>query len=188
MNGLVRGCCASQDFTKYDGHAVQQINRNIELIRYRRFGDNLLLLDLVNATTATPTNDIGDNGPAPGGKGPYKGFAELLALADDNLRDRYEALKAFLTALGDDVQLKQLKYYVAFRRLNNFASVEVHPRDGHMLVYVKLDPCTMTLEKDFTRDVTNIGHYGTGDLEIRITSNDDLEKAKPLLVKSYEAS
>ena len=35
-----------------DGHAVQQINRNIELIRYRRFGDELLLLELANAASA----------------------------------------------------------------------------------------------------------------------------------------
>src|SRR5215469_15926972 len=30
--------CIASDFTKYDEHAVQQINRNIELIRYRRYG------------------------------------------------------------------------------------------------------------------------------------------------------
>jgi hypothetical protein len=39
--------CIAADFTKYDGHAVQQINRNIELIRYRRFGEELLLADQV---------------------------------------------------------------------------------------------------------------------------------------------
>ncbi|HET7867159.1 MAG TPA: DUF91 domain-containing protein, partial [Burkholderiaceae bacterium] len=32
---------------------MQQINRSIELIRYRRFGDGLLLLELANATNAT---------------------------------------------------------------------------------------------------------------------------------------
>ena len=47
--------CIAADFTKYDGHAVQQINRNIELIRYRRFGDELLLLELANATNVTMT-------------------------------------------------------------------------------------------------------------------------------------
>jgi predicted transport protein len=31
------------------------------------------------------------------------------------------------------------------------------------------------LEKDFTRDVSKFGHYGTGDLEVRIHSKDDLE-------------
>ena len=64
----------------------------------------------------------------------------LLAQASTELCDRYESLKAFLTALGDDVQLKQLKYYVAFRRLKNFACVEVHPQSGQILVYVKVDP------------------------------------------------
>src|SRR5690606_12790645 len=46
--------CIAADFTRYDVHAVQQINRNIELIRYRRFGEELLALELVNAVTAAP--------------------------------------------------------------------------------------------------------------------------------------
>jgi predicted transport protein len=37
------------------------------------------------------------------------------------------------------------------------------------------------------RDVADIGHYGTGDLEIVINSAEDFEDAKPLFVKSYEA-
>ena len=41
--------CIAADFTKYDTHAVQQMKRNIELIRYRQFGADLLLLELVNA-------------------------------------------------------------------------------------------------------------------------------------------
>ena len=36
--------CIAGDFTKYDEYAVQQINRNIELLRYRRFADDLLVL------------------------------------------------------------------------------------------------------------------------------------------------
>src|SRR3954470_13485723 len=44
--------CIAADFTRYDGHAVQQINRNIELIRYRRFGEDLLLLELANTAVA----------------------------------------------------------------------------------------------------------------------------------------
>lgn len=37
-------------------------------------------------------------------------------------------------------------------------------------------------------DVRKIGHFGTGDLGIRIVSEADVEKAKPLLMQSYEAS
>jgi hypothetical protein len=38
--------CIAGDFTRYDEHAVQQINRNIELIRYKKFGGELLLLEI----------------------------------------------------------------------------------------------------------------------------------------------
>lgn len=103
-------------------------------------------------------------------------------------RDHYEALKAFLMALGDDVQSKTLKYYFAFKRIKNFACVEIHPQSENILVYVKVNPDSISLEPGFTRDVRSIGHFGTGDLEVTIRSDEDLEKAEPLLLQSYEAS
>ena len=179
--------CIAGDFTKYDEHAVQQINRNIELIRYKRYGDELLLLELVNAATAaaeTPPR----RQPRTKAKATYATVTELLAKAGPELTDRFEALKAFLVALGDDVQVKTLKFYVAFKRFRNFACVEVHPNAGKILVYVKVDPSTIDLQAGFTRDVSDIGHFGTGDLEITIQKDDDLERAKPLILRSYEAS
>jgi predicted transport protein len=95
---------------------------------------------------------------------------------------------AFLLALGDDVQTKTLKHYFAFKRIKNFACVEVHPQSKNILVYVKVNPDEVELEHGFTRDVRSIGHYGTGDLEITIRADEDLEKAESLLQKSYQAS
>lgn len=43
--------CIAGGFTKYDAHAVQQINKNIELYRYKQFEENLFMLDLVSAST-----------------------------------------------------------------------------------------------------------------------------------------
>ena len=54
--GAPRLICIAGDFTKYDKHAVNQIDRNIELLRYKRYGDELLLLDLVNTKTAKTTS------------------------------------------------------------------------------------------------------------------------------------
>jgi len=180
--------CIAGDFTKYDEHAVQQISRNIELIRYRRFGEALLLLELVNATSGA--GEVPSDNAKKGVKGQikYATVTELLEKADTNLSDLFEALKAFHLALGDDVQMKVLKFYFAFKRLKNFACVEVHPQVEKLLVFVKVNPNTIQLEKDFTRDVRKIGHFGTGDLEISIRSEADLERAKPLILKSYEAN
>lgn len=176
--------CIAGDFTKYDEHAVQQINRNIELIRYKRYGKDLLLFDLVNAVTA----QAGDNGADPSGKPVYKTVSDYLGEADKDLKDLFEATKAFLTSLGDDVQMKTLKFYFAFKRFKNFACVELKKESRKLLAFVKVDPGSVELKKGFTRDVRQIGHFGTGDLEITISSMDDLERAKPLLTQSYEAS
>jgi len=173
--------CIAGDFTKYDEHAVQQMNRNIELIRYRKYGGELLLLDLVNATSAQISIT---NGKTKGAKS----VSDYLDQADRNQKDRFEALKDFLIALGDDVQMKTLKHYFAFKRIKNFACVEIHTQTRNILVHVKVDPVSVTLENGFTRDVQNVWHFGTGDLEITISSDPDLEKAKDLLIKSYEVS
>jgi predicted transport protein len=93
-----------------------------------------------------------------------------------------------LQALGDDVQVKTLKYYIAFRRIKNFACVEVRTQSENLVVYVKVDPSKLPLEQGFTRDVRDIGHFGTGELEITVRTDADLEHAKPLLLQSYAAS
>jgi predicted transport protein len=174
--------CIAGDYTKYDQHAVEQINRSIELLRYLRFGADLLLLELVNTTQAGDTTD-GD------GKAiVYKTVSQYLDQASPSVRDLFENLKAFLLQLGDDVQLKPLKFYFAFKRIKNFACVEIRPQLALLLVYLKLDPDEVELEEGFSRDVRRIGHLGTGDLELTIRSSRDLQRAQPLLERSYENS
>lgn len=182
--------CIAGDFTRYDEHAVAQINRHIELIRYRRFGDDLILFEPVNTPVdQVPETDGSDGAKAGKGKpGSYRTVSEHLEHATPAQRDRFEALKAYLLALGDDVQMKTLKYYFAFQRLKNFACVEIRNQTENIVVFVKGDPQSIGLEKGFTRDVRSIGHFGTGDIGITIRNDNDFERAKPLLLKSYEAN
>lgn len=183
--------CIAGEFTKYDAYAVQQIPRNIDLIRYKKYGADLLLFEVVNTTTGEPVEDqpVGKSGARPGEKAAaYKTFTEYLAQSSPELQDRFEALRAFATALGDDIQVNTQKYYTAFKRLKNFCCVEVHPKTNTMLLFLKVEPASVSLEDGFSRDVTNIGHFGTGNLELSIRSVADLEKAKPLVARSYEAS
>ncbi|MFZ5749303.1 MAG: DUF5655 domain-containing protein [Pseudomonadota bacterium] len=185
--------CIAGDFTKYDAHAVNQMNRNIELVRYRRFTDELLLLELLTSTSSSGNaRPAADGAPAVStparARGRHKTFTELLADADPALVDLYEAVKDHLVALGDDVTVKTLDNYIAFRRLKNFACVEVKPQARHVKVFVKVDPDSIVLESGFTRDVRGIGHFGTGDLEIVITDAAGFEKAKPLMERSYDAA
>jgi predicted transport protein len=93
-----------------------------------------------------------------------------------------------LESMGDDVQVKQQKFYIAFKRIKNFACLEVYPQKEVVVIHVKVDPDTVTLEPGFSRDVRNIGHFGTGDLQLSLQSIRDLQKAQPLIQRSYEES
>lgn len=170
--------CIAPDFTKYDSHAVEQIGQNIELMRFERYSDGLILLELVNAVES-----------AEAGRSNHKEYAtvgEKLAKADDSLKQIFNELDEFLLSLGDDVQKKELKYYYAYKTIRNFATVDVRPNEGKLLLYLKIDPKGFPEAPDNIRDVTDIGHYGTGDFEVTISREEDLETSKEYIQMSYE--
>jgi hypothetical protein len=128
--------CIAADFTRYDGHAVQQINRSIELIRYRRFGDELLLLELANAasanagkapsvkaakpakTMAAPEAEPSTAKAAAGGRA----YAEWLPLRPPHLSELLASLEGHVLSLGEDVQRKELKLYAGPTRVAHLRS------------------------------------------------------------------
>lgn len=189
--------CIAGDFTRYDGHAVKQINRSIELLRYRRFADDLLLLELVHTPrvpTKTTTVEVvavtATGGSSASGKDPYLSsrIDYRLGNASAELRDLWDAVSSYLASLGDDIQVKEVKLYVAFKRIKNFVCLEIFPQVKTVVAYVKLDPDAVALETGFTRDVRKIGHFGTGDLEVTMRTLDDLAKAQTLFQRAYENS
>lgn len=180
--------CVAADFTKFDEHAIRQINRNIDLVRYKKFGDGLLALELATTVTAEALAATGsdksdkDRGKSTGGGD--KPLDQVLAEMDSHVAGLVEELRQFIKGLGDDVIEKPLKLYFAYRRIKNFASLTIGKKG--VWLYLKVDPTTLTLEEGFTRDMRNIGHWGTGDLEVVVNDAESLEKAKPLIVRSYE--
>ena len=111
-----------------------------------------------------------------------------LAQASQDLRDVHDAVQQFLIGLGDDVQVKELKNYTAFKRIKNFVCLEIYPQVRMVTTYLKLDPSTVEIESGFSRDVRNIGHFGTGDLELSLRTMADFEKAQPFFRRAYEGS
>ena len=81
---------------------------------------------VLTATSAkeTPTLAIGAPGDEGTGAvpGKYKTITAVMQDLDSVMVDRFEALRAYLMALGDDVQETILRFYIAFKRIKNFAS------------------------------------------------------------------
>lgn len=173
--------CIAHDFTKYDLHAVNQMQRNIKLVSYRKYDNGLLLFEHLNAPNVKPMTE---NGVMDSEKNnAQKSHIEKLATVSDNMKNLYHSICDFIESFGDDITANQLKLYLAYKKVQNLVCIEIYNKQ--ILLFVKLNPETVKLESGFTRDMRNIGHYGTGDLQIIIKNASDFEKAKPLFERAY---
>jgi predicted transport protein len=190
----IRVICLAPNYKKYDLHAVQVMGANIELWTYRLFANGALYLEEVLQKAVAPPLETGS------GKNPVMVTAGKKAAATralggwtferhtdgkpEHIRDIVLAIQDYMLGLDPAMEEAPKKLYVAYRTTQNIACVE--PQKQKVLVFLKLDPSKHKGPPGISRDVTQIGHFGTGDLEVTIKSVSDLEVTKPFLKLAYE--
>ncbi len=177
---MPRVVCIAGDFTKYDESAIKQMNRNISLIRYKKFGDDLLMFEQVNENIASSIPDVELSVKA---KASDKTFDEQIEGADKAIKLLYQDLANYILSLGDDISETHLKLYAAFKKIKNVVTVVAHKKK--LVINLPLDVATVTFEEGFSRNVTNIGHWGCGAVEVHLKDKEDLERAKALIDRAY---
>ena len=176
--------CIANDFTKFDEHAVNQMQRNIKLVRYRKFGDNLIAFEHLNAPQVQPiTYEEPQTKPSSKSGWKDKDFKQYFAEAGEKNQNIFYSIRDYVLSLGDDIAENQLKLYVAFKKAKNFVCVEVY--QSQILCHLKLNPETVDLVPGFIEDVRTKGHWGTGDLRLIIKNVEDFEKAQHLITRAY---
>jgi predicted transport protein len=165
--------CVAGDFSRYDIHAVREHRRSIDLVRYRFFGSDHIALETVASATGRPPAQKEERHRTRAAPRPARSMQHLAAAVDEAL-----------LGLGDDITLVHRKQYRAYRRLRNFACV-CPPQQTKILVYLSVNPKDIDLQPDFTRAMTALGHHGTGDLEVQLRTERDLERALDLFRLGY---
>ena len=177
----IRLICIASDFTREDLGAYELMPDNIDLVRYRRFGDSHLLLERITVSDSEEP----DSGLQTNGKTSWdKPFTQWLENASPDIRDVYESLRQAILSQGEDVSEKQTKLYTAFKRIKNFATV-TYANKTELNLYLHIDPKQVEL-RDGLRDMSTIGHWGTGELEVRIKTQEDVKQSLSLIQRSYE--
>ena len=171
--------CIAHDFTKYDIHAVNQMQRNIKLVKYRKYENDLILFEHLNVPFFKPVTDNSIDTKSIGSKT----HIEKLAAASDDMKNLYDSICEFIESLGDDISRNQLKLYLAYKKVQNICCIEIYNKQ--IVLFLKLNPDNIQLEKGFIQDMRNIGHYGTGDLKVIIKNATDFERAKSIIEKAY---
>lgn len=180
--------CVASDFTKYDVQAIQQIPQNIDLVRYRRYGDDLLLLELAGHQTTMPENrgrtrtETGETEPSPVEREtqdavvPY-GFDKCSA----EVHAWNDSLRAFILALGDDVVERAMPSYFAYRHLKTFAYLSYsHTKNRITVEVLRLPDDPVPVEPGFIKKRSDYL------LRIFVDSADDTQRAQEFIRAAYE--
>lgn len=83
------------------------------------------------------------------------------------------------------VQRKYLAKYISYMHGKAIFCC-VHLQKSGLRIWLKLDYSHLENPPDYVRDVSNIGHWGVGDVEIRIDNLEKLQSSKSLIRQSFE--
>ena len=188
----IRVICIAPNYKKYDLHAAQVMGADLELWTYRLFTNGSLYLEEVfrKSVAISSTGTASGKELTPGQKAALSRKTGVYTV-EQHFSGKPEAIRMlaggveeFLLSLDPSMEEVPKKFYVAYKISQNIVCMELHME--RILLYVKLDPKKVDLPQRIARDVTDIGHYGTGDLELSLRKQDDLEKVKLVLEQAYQ--
>lgn len=190
----IRVICVAPNYRKYDLHAVQMMGQSIELWTYRRFENETFYLEQVHqgGDTVPVTDKVGKN-PVMVAAGKKAAITKRTSSwtiehhldgKSALIREIFHGVQEFMLSLDAGIEEAAMKYYVAYRTTQNIVCVETQKQKVYL--FLKLNPKQHPGPTGKSRDVSQIGHYGTGDLEITLQTAADVELAKPFLKAAYE--
>jgi predicted transport protein len=173
----------AESFSDYDKYAVNRIGANIELWTYRCYGENFLYLDPLFTTNPIK----GDKSDKQDSEFPPVSYTveDHLKGKNENIRSLFLSLEERIIALAEEGEIfeKPVKTYIGYKHGKNFCEVEV--QSNSLKIWLDMSPKDIDDPHSLCRDVSGIGHYGTGDVEVRLNSMENLSKVMGLVEQAY---
>ncbi len=182
----------AESFSEYDKYAVNRIGANIQLWTYRKYGNDFLFLDSIFATTSqkltkkdkteTPTTD--DDKPVE---------ADVIYTLEYHLSQKpaetkslFEALQEKIFLLNDDSDIieKPNKIYISYKHGKNFCEIQVQA--NRLKIWLDIPHAELDDPSKLSRDVSKIGHHGTGVTETNLSELSELDTVMYLVEQSYK--
>lgn len=171
---MPRIICVSSGYNKYDRSAVNQVARNIALIQFNQYGDDIMMFELVESNVSSP---LEENGKL------RNSWTANYKKTSPEIKALVERLNEYALYLGEGVTINQLRNYVAIKKIKNFAAVRVE--NNKILLNLNLDPAKYVTRSDAYKDVSYLVKYGTGQLQYTFKDEDGYQEAKKLLLEAY---
>ncbi len=96
----------------------------------------------------------------------------------------FEKLSKRICNLDSSVRMEFKKLYIAFKTTTNF--VDIVPQKSRLRLSLNMAFDEIQDPRGICKDVSNVGRWGNGDVEIGISSEDEIDYAMFLIKQSFE--
>ena len=100
------------------------------------------------------------------------------------MRSLFEALRKEVLALNPCVSEEVLKLYVAYKAETNF--VDVVPQKSRLRLSLNLHFHELHDPRMLAEDVTNLGRWGNGDVQVGLSTREELPYVMGLVRQAFE--
>lgn len=178
----------SPSFTAYQIEAINFKDLPIELWEVKRFSNRTLRFDQHKPIAATATiKTVSKKSPAVEAiSREVKTYSESdhLKIAEPKTVELYYRFKELILSISPEIVVKPMKQYIAFRGKTNISDVVILTKA--IKVFINLAKGKLDDPKNIVRDVSKIGHWGNGDYEIYLKSENEIEYIISLIRQSYK--
>jgi predicted transport protein len=176
----------AQSYAKGDTQAVKRMGQSIELWSYTLYGDNLLHLELVYGQQRAPRAGPVSADAAAEVVEPVYTIESHLEGKTERIQELFRAIQAGIFAWsseeGDIIETPN-KLYMSYRHGRNFCEVEVQARS--IKIYIDIPFDQLDDPQSIARDVSGVGHWGTGDVQVRVNDMEQVEYVLGLIEQAY---
>jgi len=185
-----RVICVAESYNKFDLDTADLLPMNIELLRYRLYENNILLVESeTQRKVKISTSEIFGKGEKQKSEFREKiqhTTDDHLKSANNNIKELFATLKESISTLDELIIEEPKSKYIAYKLTTNFCDVVVL-KDA-LKIFLNIPSGNLNDPSGMARDLTKpkpIGHWGNGDYEVKLEKKEDIPDVMELIKQSY---
>ena len=176
----------SPSFTVYQKEAINFKDLPIELWEIKKYENDTISYSRICASGSKESiNTISQDDTMEKVSKEIKVYteAEHIEMGSDESIELYEKLKIYLLNL-ENIEIRPRKKYIAF--VGNTNIIDIQIQRSALKIWLNLCKGELDDPKGIARNVSNIGHWGNGDYEIKFSNDENIEYILSLIKQAYK--
>lgn len=183
-----RVICIAESYNKFDLDTADLLPINIELLKYRVYENDILLIEPENQQKIRISKSKIFEKKEKNEIKTRKQYTinDHLRTANQNIKEIFEIIKEKIFAIDESIIEEAKAKYIAYKLTTNFVDIVI--LKDSLKIFLNVPSDKLDDPYNIARDLAKpkkIGHWGNGDYEVRLEKEDDIDAVFELIKQSY---